>query len=285
MFKPNGNSYRITILLIVVLVGSTFCFVKIANAAAPTVSSVTLNGGNAIILNEGTTKSISATGTATDTDGWVDISSITGKIYRSGVGSGCTTDTDNCYEDTSCATSSCSGNTCDYSCDFNVQFYAEPTDEDPAQNWLAWVKVIDSQNASDTATSTGVELNTLISLDVSATISYDSVNAGATSTGDHIATVTNTGNTTIDVKISGTAMSCGVRGSIPVGNQEYATASFVYGVGTDLTGAPTDWNLDLPKPDSSNPTVTDDTYWQVSVPSGTEGTCSGTNTFEVRTAL
>lgn len=32
MFKPNENSYRITILLMVVLVGSAFCFVKIANA-------------------------------------------------------------------------------------------------------------------------------------------------------------------------------------------------------------------------------------------------------------
>jgi len=273
----------------VVLVGSTFCFVKIANAAAPTVSSVTLNGGNAIILNEGTTKLISATGTATDTDGWADISSIIGKIYRSGVTStfACATDTDNCYEDTSCATSSCSTttNSCDYSCDFDVQFYAEPTDEDPAQNWLAWIKVIDSQNASDTATSTGVELNTLISLDVSATISYGSVNAGATSTGDHTATVTNTGNIAIDVKISGTAMSCGVRGSIPVGNQEYATASFVYGAGTDLSESATPWNLDLPTPEDTNVPVTDDTYWQVSIPTRVEGTCSGTNTFEVRTAL
>jgi len=255
--------------------------------STPTVSSVTLNGGNAITLSGYPTTSISATGTATDTDGWADISSITGKIYRSGVGSDCATDTDNCYEDTSCTLTSTTTDSRDYSCDFDVQFYAEPTDEGTyaAQNWAAWVKVVDSQNASGTATSTGVELNTLKALNVSDTISYGSVNAGATSTGDHIATITNTGNTAMDVKISGEDMNCTTHGSIPVGNQEYSLISFNYGNGTDLTGTPTDWNLDLPKPDSDNPTITNTTYWQVGVPTGTEGTCSGTNTLEARSAL
>jgi len=262
-------------------------YVEYSTNQAPTVDSVSLNGGNAIILNEATTKSVSATGTVSDTDTYSDISSVQGKLYRSGVGSGCATDNSNCYEDTSCATSSCSGNTCDYSCDYNVQFYAEPTDSGTysGQNWVAWVKVTDSQSASSTATSTGVELNTLQSLDVSASISYGSVSADANSTGDHTATVTDTGNVAIDVQISGTAMSCDIRGSVPVGNQEYATSTFSYGAGTDLSDTATDWNLDLPKPDSGNPTVTDTTYWQVGVPAGTEGTCSGTNTFEARSAL
>jgi len=145
----------------------------------PSVDSVVLNSGSPIVLSGYPTTSISAVGTTTDTDGYTDISSITGKLYRSGVTStfNCATDTDNCYEDISCATSSCSTTTdsCQFSCDFNVQFYAEPTNEGTYidEDWVAWVKVIDSASASSTATSPGVELNALQSLDIStSTIDY-----------------------------------------------------------------------------------------------------------------
>jgi len=91
--------------------------------------------------------------------------------------------------------------------------------------------------------------------------------------------VTNTGNVAIDIKVSGTTMSCDTHGSIPVSNQEYADSTFSHGQGTDLSASSTDWNLNLPKPDSDNPGVSDDTFWQVEVPTGTEGTCTGIITF------
>ena len=105
---------------------------------APTVDSVSLNNGNNITLTENTTTLVSATGTVSDDDGYTDISSVQGKLYRSGVGSNCTLDNDNCYEDTSCVTSSCAGNSCDYSCSFNVQFYAEPTMKELMELKIGW---------------------------------------------------------------------------------------------------------------------------------------------------
>ena len=74
---------------------------------APVVSTVVLNGGTDITLIENTTKAVSAIGAVSDGNGYADISSVQGRIYRSGVGSACTLDNDNCYEDASCALSNC----------------------------------------------------------------------------------------------------------------------------------------------------------------------------------
>jgi len=237
-----------------------------------------------IVLNEYTTKDVAITGTVTDNNSCKDLTSVKVALYKDGTTctSAANADNDVCYfwEDSSPANdASCTGDDdTDYAVNhtFSVQYYAD------AGDWKATVTPADE--GAGTAHTFAGALNELKSLNVE-NISYGSVNPGSNSTGDHTSTVTNTGNIAIDVGISGTAMTCATRGSIPIANQEYAVANFNYGDGTDLSGDQTDWNLDLPIPEDTNVPVTDVTYWQVGVPAGTEGVCSGTNTFTAITVL
>jgi len=258
---------------------------------APTVDSVSLNSGNNIILTESTTTLVSATGTVSDANGYADISSVQGKLYRSGVGSDCSTNNSNCYEDTSCATSSCSGNVCDYSCDFNVYFYAEPTDDGKyasssgwtSQHWEAWVKVIDSASASSTATNSAetVNVNTLTALDVDSSITYDALDPNTNMANLTKATnATNTGNVPIDIQLKGDDMTYEAN-SIAVSNQRYSTTTNdAWANGIQLTSSYVHFEVDLPKPTQSPSNSTTTIYWGWQVPTGKpSGTYTGTNYF------
>jgi hypothetical protein len=254
--------------------------------AAPVASSASLNGGSAITLTENTTTSISVTGTVTDTNGCLDLTSVRVVVYKDGTTCEESGDADNddCYfwqddapdEDASCTGSS--DTTYAVSHSFDIQYYAD------GGTWKATILPRDG-GAGTASTSAGVTLNDLQALAVSATISYGSVSVGNNSTGDHTATVTNTGNTAIDFKISGADLTCTTLGSIPVGNEEYSLSTFSYGDGTDLSDTPTDVNADLATPSVATVPVTDLTYWHVSVPNGVSGTCSGDVTFTAESAL
>ncbi len=261
--------------------------VTVGNASS-TASSVTINGGEAITLTENATSTVAVTGTVTDSNGCGDLTSVKVAIYKQGTT--CTAsgnaDNDNCYfyEDSNpSAHASCSGEddtTYAVSYNFSVYYYAD------GGTWLATITPADEE-AGVPDNSTTVTLNDLQSINVSETISFGSVAAGAASTGDHTATLTNTGNVAVDSKVHGTALTCTVRSSVPVGNQEWALASFTYGDGTDLTdsAAPVGGiDASLAAPGNDTVPVTDATYWQVSVPNGAEGTCTGTTTFTAMAA-
>jgi len=258
----------------------------------PEVTNVSLNGGNNITLIEGSTTTILATATATDPQGYTDISTTTGKIYRSGVSGAenCTLNDNNCYEDALCATSSCAGNSCLVTCTFEVWFHAEPTDIGSpwsSQIWVAWIKTIDSSNASSSATNTTetVDIYTLRALSVTSNISYGIIDAGSdTGSFNPTTTVTDTGNSAIDLALSGTDLctdypTCS-GGTIGVSNQEYSTSTFSWGTGIDLHSSTSTIDVDLPKPTSHPSTSTDIVYWGLGVPLDTPiGTYTGENTF------
>jgi len=250
----------------------------------PVASAVQLNNDADIVLLEYTTKSVNVTSTVTDNNGCADLTKATMALYKDGIACATTTDADNddCYfyEDTTptdwCTGTSTSGT---FTHSFDVQYYA-----DPNATWT--VKIIPYDESTGTEDTDSEALNELLSLNVSSPISYPATFAGATSSGTgSIATTTDTGNVACDVNISGTTMSCDGRGTIPIANQEYATSTFSYGAGTDLSGDATAWNLDLPTPEYPGVPVTAPTYWHVEVPTGSEGTCSGTNTFTVTSEI
>jgi len=280
---PTGRAYKILVGIcsVVVTAAIGYSIVWAANTL-PVASEVSISSGAAsITLNEGTTIDVICTATVTDDNGYTNITTTTAKLYLTSVGAEAADDNDNHYTLSGARDAYCTStgeNTGNCTTTFSLYYYADPGE------WTCQITPFDSEGAGTAATDT-ITMNETQYLNVSATISYGSVNAGATSTGDHTATVTNTGNIAIDVKISGTAMSCNIRGSIATSSQQYATSIFSYDSGTPLSATATDWNLDLPTPEDTNVPVTDDTYWQVSIPTRVEGTCSGTNTFEVRTAL
>jgi hypothetical protein len=266
--------------------------------SAPVVSALTLNGGSVITLTENATTSIAVVGTVTDADTFSNIAYATGTIYRSGVTStsSCVADDNNCYKiaSTSCAFSSCSGNSCTVTCTMpNMRFFAEPTDSGTysAQNWVAGISAYDASSATGFAsTSSGVELNTLYALNVTGAITYGTVGSGDdTLSTNQTATITNTGNALIDNQLSGTDMAFEVN-TILVSNQKYSTSTFTYSscnspTCINLSTTPTAYDLNLPKPTSTTP-VTTNTYWGLSVPAGKPpGSYTGTNTFTAITGI
>jgi len=254
------------------------------NNALPIASSASIDSGaTSVILTESTTKNVVCTATVSDNNGYSDIATVTAKLYRSGVGASGGDDNANHYTLSGSTATYCSGSGTSGTCTFTfaVYYYADPTDagsDYDAQNWVCQVTPSDGVGAGTANTDT-IEMATLKSFSVTETINYGSLTPGQSTTGTHTATVTNTGNVATGFQVYGEDLSCSVRSSVPVNNQQVATSTFNYGSGLSLSGTPADLGASLGKPTESTPTVEQDTYWQVLIPAGTKGTCSGATSF------
>lgn len=243
---------------------------------APTVTSLSVNGGANINLTENSTVDISWTATITDDDGYAQIAGVIGKFYKSNVSGleACTNDNNDCYEDTSCNLTSCTGDTCTATCTSAIYFHAEATDANSGQSalyWRGWMEATDSHSDTGVGFSAvdGPDINSLAALDVVASIDYGLLipndNSAQQST-----LVTNTGNVILDTELSGDDMcvdypTCASY-SIDVGQQEYSMTGFTYGSGTDLTTTDSRLQLNLSKSTSSPANSTTNLYWRLGVP-------------------
>jgi len=263
------------------------------NNVAPVVSSVTLNGGSDMTLtSEESTTNFVLGATVTDNNGCADITTVLGYLYeyQSGVltWGDCDTsgesDGDDCYPEITCTIAG--GNTCDggtdtsasYQCTAVVEYYADPTTAgapNAAYTWRDTLKATDDDAVDgSTETSSTIEMNTFLAMNITGNITYDNLSAGQdTGTLNESTVTTATGNLSIDEEVSGTQMcpdypTC-AGDTISVGNQEYSTtASVNYGSGTDLTGsAVTVTTLNCPKTTSAGQ-GTANTYWGIAIPSG-----------------
>lgn len=249
----------------------------------PILNTINLNNGEDISLLPGTTTAVYATGTVTDLNGSADLLYATSTIYRSGVsgGAACTPDNNDCYissTPTSCQFINCAGNSCEVSCLADVYFHADPTDSgtpNEGEEWLAFIEVEDTTGGYGFASALGVELNTLRAIDVTGAINYGAL-APNDDTGSYNAStsVLNSGNVEIDLEITGTDLSDGLSSTVPADQQKFATSTFTYstcGVSCNLlsSSTPVGIDLDLTKPTTDTPPVTDDVYWGISVPFGT----------------
>jgi hypothetical protein len=265
---------------------------EITTEQALSVVDISLNDGYHISLIEDSTTSVYSTGMVSNSTGYTDIVSVIGRIFRSGASGGedCSLDNNDCYEDLGCATTSCfDANSCVVRCDFNVWSYADPTDiisPWPSENWIAWIKAI-GQSASTTATNTSesIDVYTLRALEVVSSIPYGIIDAGSgTGSFNPTTTITNTGNSAIDLEICGTDLctdypTC-VLNEMDVSSQEYSTSAFVLGSGISLLNSTSTLDVDLPKPLSFPSNSTDIIYWGLGVPENTAvGTYAGENTF------
>lgn len=293
------KSYLISLVLVtfVLMVGRVFAdtsstSVTVSNAA-PSVSAVTLNGGSAITLTENATTAIAITATITDANNCDDVftsGTISAVLYRSEVTgtSGCTNNARNCYRTITLVEV---GNTCNGVTDTSgdaiatasVWYFADPTDASSSfasQTWTVAVTSTDGSGAAASSTAS-VELNSLYALDVTASLGYGSIAAGASSTADSIATTTNTGNFKIDSEVSGADMTAGAF-TLVATEQRYGTSSASHPDLTfQLTTTATARDLNVPAAvTSTTPTSTVTTFWRINIPNGTRtGSYTGTNTF------
>ncbi len=265
------------------------------NNVVPTISNITINGGAAIDVStggEGTAgnKNVDITADITDNNGCADVSSVTAKAYPSGLGAaGCTAqDNNNCYFNISCAGGACSGNiTKTYTCTANFKYHADPTDAGSpraTQTWKTTITASDEGAAQNGEISAGasVALNSFPALDVTAAINYGSLATGeiaSTTALAQSATVSATGNTGLDVNLSGTNMTSGGN-SILVSRQRYATSAVQYQNGIALTSNATQFEINLKKTTTTATLSSTTTFWGLQIPTGLPaGEYSGTNTF------
>jgi lipopolysaccharide export system protein LptA len=257
---------------------------------APFLTNWALNGGSHIALTEGTTTLVSATGTVTDYNGYTDISAASSTLFRSSVSGGamCTANQNNCYQiaTSSCATSSCGGNSCTLSCSASVQYFADPTDPGSAFSSDTWQSNVDvwDQSSSHGTASANQELYTLKGLSVPAALTYGSVTVGGDSGSTNGTTsVTNTGNTILNLDIGGDDLRNGAS-SITYNQQKYATSTFTYGACAfcstlAASTSPAYFGIGVPKPTSTT-AVSTIVYWGINIPLGTAAmTHTGSNTF------
>ncbi len=266
--------------------------------ATPSVDSVittTTSGGSdqgSFNLTDGSTTNLYIRGTATDADGCSQIDAKTQwavTAYKSDVagGTSCSADNNNCYQlDTNTVAftlSNCSGGadtTIDYEAVIPIQYYADATDAGSpgaSTNWTNFVKVTDDATATANS-SDAFEMNSLLALDVGASVNYGTLTLGVDSPQQTLA-FTNTGNRNIDATQSASGdISC-TRGTIPTSNIHLSfTNGFTYGVGDQaLSNTDTNVNLALVARTSEVFAAIKDTYLKLRVPnSGIEGSCSNT---------
>jgi len=123
----------------------------------------------------------------------------------------------------------------------------------------------------------------MAAMSATSSITYDPLLPGDdTGVVNESTTITNTGNTILDLEVSGDNLctdypSC-TGYQIAVGYQEYKTTAFTYGLGTALSATPTIIQLNLAKattlPSNSSTTL----YWGMGIPFPKEsGSYSGAN--------
>jgi len=254
----------------------------------PIITTLSLNGGNDIILAAGATTTITATGTVSDLNGYADLAAATTTIFRSGVGESCAADNNNCYiaAPAQCTYSDCAGASCTISCSVDMYYHSDPTDVGAyaGETWRALLSISDVGGSVATATAPSIDLLTLRALSVANAIDYGAL-APDSNTGSYNATTTiqNIGNDSIDVSVEGTDLTDGGSSLISVASQRFATSTFTYSscvVCGTLAETGTNFMLDLAKPASTTPPVTDDLFWGLAIPFGVAGTPHhGTNIF------
>jgi len=262
------------------------------NNVSPVVSSVTINSGNPITLQAGTTKAVILTATVSDNNGCStsEITSVKGYAYRSSITyTGCDTageaNSNYCYPEISCSqvAGSCTGDgdaSADYTCTANMYYFADPTDTNtkyPSDTWFSTIKATDNNSASsNTTVSSGVEMNSLIAFSVTTTIDYGILAVGESNNPlNKITTITPTGNVGLDSELSGAANMCtdfptcnGYK--IAINNQKYSlTASTSYSSAQTLPSSPLEVELNILKPTTTSP-ATKNIWWGILIPNGTQ---------------
>jgi hypothetical protein len=282
----------------------------VVSNSTPTVS-VSFNGGSssAIDLTEATYKWATVTVTATDANGCFSLNHISAVAFLASTtaasSTGCLANDNSCYpvgsstvqhagSNALCVASStnlCTGGadtSVVYDCGIRLWYIAEATAGTGA-DWTSsiWTAVatVSDGIATNTASNTAQtqEINSLAALDVTPTLSYGTLSPSSnTGALNSTTTATTTGNIAIDSNVKGDSdgfMDSGPN-TLAIGYQEWSTAPFSHGAGTDLTVSDTRVEFTTGNPTSTTSPLAFPVPWGIEIPGGqANGTYTGTNTF------
>lgn len=278
------------------LASTSFSSTYTVNNVAPSVDTVSLNGGANITLNMRgqSDKVATTTGQFIDNNGCSDVISATSTIYFNTAGANCAADNNTCYQilAASCSISGCTGGSDTdgfITCSTGLKYFARSTDTATgspysANFWLGTVRAIDNNAASGASTSPNAttDVIALTALDVTeTTIPYGTIrssqNSGAVNA---TTTVQNYGNTPLDSNVYGTDMTGPA--TISIMEQEWNTGNFTYGAATSTKATSTVGaqiaGTHVPRPTGAD--LSSPVYWGINIPAGRpSGNYSGVNTF------
>jgi hypothetical protein len=234
--------------------------------AAPSVGTITATDpadlsscGNVVI---------SCNTTITDSNGWNDIDTVNATLWDpASTTEGASDDNSTHYTNYSCYFDG-SGSSADAECLFTLQYYANATE------WTCKVYANDTTSNVDSNSKTDVTISPLRALDAENTINFGSLAPGTTSPSDINNTVTNCGNSVIDLNVSGTNLTnaSATVTNISVTNVKYNLTNpdqnYTYNMTSLNETQTTRTEFSLAK--RANGVSNQTTYWKIGIPASIE---------------
>lgn len=251
---------------------------------APTISNLAIDVPIDLVAGDNLT--IACNASINDDNNVSDIKLVNATFYQQSIGSNAADDNNNHYSNSSCVKISSSAFQSNYTCGFNVAYYANNG------TWQCNITAIDNSNAT-AFNNILASINELLAIDITpAIIDYGSLQATNTSPTDVNVSIRNFGNIPINVSVKGFApneslaylnlsMTCQT-GNISNANQRFSALN-----GTDFTQMTRMNNetqlinimLQQRTNDLAFGNDTNTTFWKLQVPPLTIGICNGTIIF------
>jgi len=257
---------------------------SIATTYISSISNAEVASENPITPSPGTTKTVYVYGNASDVDGDTDITSVFISFYRTGITSASCdepseADPNQCYQ-ANCTLDYGDPDTATrYDCTIALDYYADATIGGGPYGTDDWSVLV---TAEDAATATGdnsgflttTEIDEISAANIQSSFSWGQLDLGHITTAqtNAVMTITQEGNSVLDINISGTDMTC-ESGVIEMNRISYTFTDS--DGGTPLTASPVnifDFNLPL----RTDAPVTKDIFWNLGLPeTGIGGVCTG----------
>lgn len=233
-----------------------------------------------INLNAGSNKTVFCNGTVTDADSYTDIASVNSSLLFQGVTKNDQINRSSHYYNSSCTLFNGIGNSINYRCSFEVEYYALNG------TWSCNSTALDYINASNT-TEQDTDINELLAIGVSpGVIDFGNLQIMQISPSDIIVNVTNYGNVPLDLRLSAysifendnLSMDC-VKRNITLDYERWSLLSGQFfdsmiSVNNSLTPSQVNINLRRKGYGDTSDSI-DQVYWKLQIPFFVEGRCNG----------
>ena len=252
----------------------------LVNVHKPVINQITLP--SIINLNAGSTKQVQCNISVTDENSVSDISSVNATLYAESYLSSLD-DNNTHYTNTSCIQTSFTGNTAQYTCGFNLLYYADNG------TWICNATSTDNQGLTYTLTNQ-TEVDTLYAINISQSLlEFGEVSAGDLSSELGL-DVQNIGNQEVSVDVrgyggndpllgEGVAMLCDNNQNISYSNKRYSTNPLTaFNLKLALSETNTFSGLTISKQQTSQ-MQNESIYWQLRSGPGPVTNCEGTLVF------
>ncbi len=182
------------------------------------------------------------------------------------------------YTNASCSNVTLSGTDNNYSCSFDVWYYA---------NNATWTCALTAQDTSNLTSSDEINtsIDALVAFNLTSVIDYGELQASNVSD-EQTLTLFNLGNVPINITVEGFggvrhdnfSMTCGADGNISVDEERYSATNHAYAQMVPLTNDSVlvaNFTLFQRTQDNGHTTDSNMTFWRMRVPFGSFSACSG----------